>query len=136
MAQTTLTITTILGRQELTGDRGPFLLASVQGIEGISIPFSYDLVLYRVVDAEDIDPSTLINTGAKIGIRRDDQHYVTRCGVFESFEKLGTTDKSNTAQTDFFVYRARLVPAVKMLDYEQVFRVFEDTSAMDIVREV
>ena len=69
LGETTLTISTILGRQELTGDRGPFLLASVQGIEGISMPFSYDLTLYRDMNAEDIDPSTLVNTGAKIGIR-------------------------------------------------------------------
>src|SRR4051812_15118096 len=136
MAQTTLTISTILGHQEPTGDRGPFLLAAVQGIEGISIPFGYDLTLYRAMNAEDIDPSTLINTAAKIGIRRDDKTYVTRCGVFEMFEKIGTTEKSSTAQTDFFVYRARLVPAMKMLDYEQVFRVFEGMTAMDIVREV
>ena len=136
LGETTLTISTILGRQELTGDRGPFLLASVQGIEGISMPFSYDLTLYRDMNSEDIDPSTLINTGAKIGIRRGDKKFVTRCGVFAMFEKIGTTEKSNNAQTDFSVYRAQLVPAIKMLDYEHVFRVFEDMAVMDIVREV
>ncbi len=135
MAETTLTITTILGQQQATGDRGPFLLAAVNGIEGISIPFSYDLTLFRRSGEEDVDPSLLINTPAKFGIRRKKGGFLTRCGVFETFEKTGTNEQASKNQTDFLVYRARLVPVIKMLDYEQAFRVFEGMTVMDIVKE-
>lgn len=140
MADTTLKITTILGAQESSGDRGPFLLSSVQGVEGVSLPFYFDMVLYRALEAEDVDVSTLINTPAKFGILTKDEstevkYYATRGGVFKSFEKVGTTKLPMTAQTDFVVYRARLVPAFAMLEYEQVFRVFENMTVIEIIKE-
>ena len=69
MAETTLTIDTVKGKQEHTDDKGPFLLAMVQGSEGISLPFSYDVTMYRSEDLPEVDPRDMINTPATIGIR-------------------------------------------------------------------
>ena len=69
MAETTLTIDTVKGKQEHTGDAGPFLLAMVQGSEGISMPFCYDVTMYRSEDLPEVDARDLINTSATLGFR-------------------------------------------------------------------
>lgn len=134
MAAATLSIRTIKGAQSETGDKGPFLLAAVQGVEGVSIPYAYDLTLYRLPTEDDVDPSEMIDTPAKFGIRHDHK-YLTRCGVFRSFEKTGTTEVKHTSQTEFVIYRAQVVPAIAMLDYEQRFRVFERMDMPEILTE-
>ena len=50
----------VLGRQNDMDDEGPLLLSSVQGIEGVSMPYAYDVVMYREPDAGDIDPKRTI----------------------------------------------------------------------------
>ena len=45
--RTTLTISTILGDQQVSGDIGPLLLSAVQGMEGISMPYAYDVTMFR-----------------------------------------------------------------------------------------
>jgi uncharacterized protein involved in type VI secretion and phage assembly len=135
-----LSITTVFGNQVETEDAGPFLLAAVQGVEGISIPFSFDLTLYRRTDFIDVNPTEFIGTRAAIGIldTEGDSNQVLRmrCGVIETMEKAGTNEQVSTGQTNLLIYRARLVPAIKMLDYEQVFRVFENMTVLDILEEV
>jgi uncharacterized protein involved in type VI secretion and phage assembly len=131
----TLTITTVLGEQQGL-ETGPFLLAAVQGIEGVSVPFSYDLTLYRSPLAGDVNPARIVNTAAKFGIARKDKTYITRAGVIDTFEKTGTTERKFQAREDFLVYRARLVPAIQLLGREQVFRVFEGMTVLEIIREV
>ena len=135
MSKATLTIRTNLGQQESEGDKGPFLLASVQGVEGFSIPYSFDLTLYRALSDKDVDPSLLIDTPAKYGVLFKGDKYLTRSGVFKSFEKAGTTEVANTAQTNFIIYNAKLVPAIAMLEFEQVFRVFEQMDVIEIIEE-
>lgn len=44
--RTTLTISTILGDQQVSGDKGPLLLSVVQGIKGISMPYAYDVTMF------------------------------------------------------------------------------------------
>jgi uncharacterized protein involved in type VI secretion and phage assembly len=134
----TLIITTVKGAQEFQGDRGPFLLANVQGVEGISIPFSYQVRMYRSINLDDIDPRDLINTPVTFGMRADTPEYSYRCGVFQSFEKDQTNERNFSAgwQQDYSVFRGVIVPAFKLLNYEVVFRVFEDMTVLEIIHEV
>jgi uncharacterized protein involved in type VI secretion and phage assembly len=155
--KTTLKIRTVKGTQEETDDKGPLLLAAIQGIEGISMPFAYDLTLYQRLRDDDIDPRTMINTPATIGIRGESgsplknipiispffnwieaQKYTYRRGIFQSFEKDETNERrfEGGGQTDFRVYKARIVPAFKMMDYETRYRVFEDMTVYEIMEEV
>jgi uncharacterized protein involved in type VI secretion and phage assembly len=140
MDGTTLMISTMLGAQKQTNDRGPLLLRSVQGQEGISTPFAYDLIMYRLADPDtmDLDPSWLLNTRATFGMRGNTDQFSFRTGIFQSFEK----DSTNEGQfeqglgTDFRVYRGRLVPAFQMLEREIKYRIFENRTVLEIMEEV
>ncbi|MBO0801013.1 MAG: phage late control D family protein, partial [Blastocatellia bacterium] len=131
-------IDTILGQQQDAHDRGPLLLAAVQGIEGISMPFAYDVTMYRHMEDGDIDPTKMISTPVTIGMRGKTNEYTYRSGVFQTFQKAGTNEQNweKGFQTDFRVFNARIVPAFKMLDYEIRYRVFEDKTVLEIIQEV
>jgi uncharacterized protein involved in type VI secretion and phage assembly len=140
MARTTLTIDTVLSKQQQTGDRGGLLLANVQGQEGVSTPFAYDVMMYRKAEAGffDIDPSWLLNTRATIGMRGETDEFSYRTGIFQSFEKDSTNESvfDTGLQGDFRVYRGRLVPAFQMLEREVRYRVFENKTVIEIMEEV
>ncbi len=139
MARTTLKITTILGAQQDTGDEGPLLLSSVQGIEGISVPFAFQVRMFRSIHIDDIDPRQMINTPVTFAIVRADTHdYTYRSGIFQSFEKDETNEQhwDEDWQTDYRVFNGIIVPAFKLLDYEVTFRVFEDMTVLEIIKEV
>jgi uncharacterized protein involved in type VI secretion and phage assembly len=145
MASTTLTIDTILGQQQPTGDRGPLLLAAAQGVEGISTPYAYDVTMYHSLDAPDIDPQQLINTPVTIGMRgpssvlyQELDYYTYRRGIFQTFEKDETTEhpREQGFQKNFRVYKGRIVPAFKMLDFEIRYRVFEELTVLEIMQEI
>jgi len=136
--KTTLKIDTNLGIQQETGDEGPLLLAMVQGIEGISMPYAYDVTMYRHVEDGDLDPRDMINTNVAIHMRGKTDNYTTRRGVFLTFEKDGTNKRTfdRGKQTDFRVFRARIVPTFKMLDYEIRYRIFEQQTVLEIIEQV
>src|SRR6202021_3931403 len=136
--KTTLKIDTKLGRQAETGDEGPLLLAMVQGIEGVSMPYAYDVTMYRHIKDGDLNPREMINTKVAIHMRGKTDNYTSRRGVFQTFEKDGTNKRTfeKGTQTDFGVFRARIVPSFKMLDYELRYRVFEQMTVLDIIKEV
>jgi uncharacterized protein involved in type VI secretion and phage assembly len=138
MGMTTLKIDTLLGRQEETGDKGPLLLASVQGTEGISIPYAYDVTMYRRISDGDIDPRRMIDTNVTIHMRGSTGAYTARRGVFQTFEKDGTNLQPDERQWQRFfrVFRARIVPSFKMMDFEIRYRVFEDMTVLGIMKEV
>jgi uncharacterized protein involved in type VI secretion and phage assembly len=157
MAKTTLKIDTVLGRQEDTDDKGPFLLSSVQGVEGVSTPYAYDVVLYRLLrdkDAPvrvgpdgtvrlgpvrpDIDPTKLINTPVTIYMRGRSDTYTARHGIFQTFEKdsIDYQEPSKGRKRDSRVYRGRIVPVFKRLDAEILYRVFENMTVLQILEEV
>ena len=145
MASTTLLIDTVLGQQQPTGDSGPLLLAAVQGVEGMSSPYAYDVTMYHTLDGRDIDPQDLVNTPVTIGMRgpssvvyKELDYYTYRRGFFQSFEKDETTQHNweQGLQRDFRIYRGRIVPVFKMLDYEIRYRVFEEMTVLEIMQEV
>ena len=112
-----------------------FLLVMVNGTEGVSIPYSYDVTLFRPKTKPDINPKLIINTVATIRIDTSDPKNLVRffrTGVFEHFEKAGTGTKND----DFRVYTGRIVPAFKMLDREVLFRVFENQNVVTILDTV
>jgi uncharacterized protein involved in type VI secretion and phage assembly len=141
---TTLKIDTVLGRQQNMDDEGPFLLSSVQGMEGVSMPYTYDVVLYRpLVDKDgqtssDVDPTKLINTPVTIHMRGRSDTYTARRGIFQTFEKdtIDFQTVSKGRKLDSRVYRARIVPVFKRLDAEILYRVFENMTVLDILEEL
>jgi uncharacterized protein involved in type VI secretion and phage assembly len=139
---TTLLVNTELGFQKLTGDEGPFLLASVVGSEGVSLPFSYILSVYRDPAAGQVDPKILLDKTATFGmlgkglVSHADDRYIFRHGTIDRFEKTGMTNLPLGDQHDFLTYTMRLVPAFKMLDRESAYRTFENTNVLDIIKEI
>ena len=90
--RTTLTISTILGDQQVSGDKGPLLLSAVQGMEGISMPYAYDVTMFREIEDGDIDPAKMIGTRATIGMRAKTDNFTFRRGIFQTFDKAGTNE--------------------------------------------
>lgn len=135
---TTLKIATRLGAQQDTGDSGNLLLQMIQGVEGISMPFSYDVTLLRYISDGDVNIRELINTPVTIGMRGQTDIYTFRRGVILNMEKDETNKArfEEGAKTEFRVYKAKIVPALKLLDYEVKYRVFENVSVLNILEEV
>jgi uncharacterized protein involved in type VI secretion and phage assembly len=134
MAAKLLTIGVNIPGKDPAASRGEFELVMVNGVEGISIPYSYDVRLFRKKDQPDINPREIINTVATIEVNRfeDKLEPFIRTGIFEHFEKAGR----GTRDDEFRVYTGRIVPAFKMLDREVVFRIFENQDVVAILEKV
>jgi uncharacterized protein involved in type VI secretion and phage assembly len=131
-----LRIETVLDAAEkgLPGD--PLLLIKVEGEEGISMPYHFDLIMYRSAaknKARPIAPEMLINTAATIHIRGEpqDSPFASRRGIFKSFQKLDSAQPE-----DYVRFGGRLVAPFTMLELEAVFRVFENQSVLDTIKQV
>jgi uncharacterized protein involved in type VI secretion and phage assembly len=111
-----------------------FELVMVTGHEFISKPYQYDVTLFqRKKDSKPIDPRAIINSTATIHINKNAQggfNAFRRLGVFEYFEKHGTSTK----HPDFRLYTGRIVPPFKLLDREVLFRVFENQDVVSILK--
>ena len=132
-----LRIDTVLSAKEKGTAGDPLLLVKIQGNEGISQPFSYDVTMFRDKGKRDIDPDQLINTVARIGIKpASDQDevpaslYFPRKGVIEHFERASGNVRG------FRVYNARIVPAFKLMGLEIRYRIFEHKTPKQIIDEV
>ena len=68
-----LKISTVLDtlprEKQLKGD--PFLMVGLSGLEGFSLPYSYNATLWRARDKPYVDPGDLINTPATIFVKLD-----------------------------------------------------------------
>jgi uncharacterized protein involved in type VI secretion and phage assembly len=150
-----LRIDTILNtdpdEQKLNGD--PLLLARLDGVEGISRLSAYDLVILRDAGGTAgqarpiLDTTRLIGTHVEIGARpsntppgnmkeQGQDIFYKRVGVFEAFEDLLGIDITHLVLThhrDFHIYRARVVPWVKVLTRDIRYRVFENKTVVDII---
>ena len=131
-----LRIETVLDAAEkgLLGD--PLLLIKVEGEEGISTPYYFDLIMYRSAaknKTNPIDPKMLINTAATIHIRGEpqDSPFTSRRGIFRNFWKLDSAQPE-----DYVRFGGRLVAPFTMLDLEAVFRVFESQSVLDTIKQI
>jgi uncharacterized protein involved in type VI secretion and phage assembly len=135
-----LRIETVRSAAEKSIPGDPLLLIKFDGEEGISIPYQYDIVMYRSADRNKTHPleaKMLVGTVAKIHIRGEDEKCetlplkLTREGVFLTFEQLESDQPD-----DYVKFGARLVPHFKLLDFESVFRVYEQISVLNIIRQV
>jgi uncharacterized protein involved in type VI secretion and phage assembly len=119
-------------------DRSVFDLVMVQGSEGISMPYSYEVTLFQKKalqgqERKPIKPEEIINTVATIEINRKLEGFrpFHRIGVFEQFEAKGTVPNN----PEFRLYSGRIVAPFKMLDREVLFRVFENQNVVTILKE-
>jgi type VI secretion system secreted protein VgrG len=136
-----LKIDTVLGPATQLNGEDPLLLTSVDGQEGISVPYTYDLVLMRrhVDDESDrkVDVTKLLGSSARIGLLSTDKDdegkrkYVHRLGCFSQFEKVGLSKRLR-----LLIFKARLIPAVMYWGGGVTFRVFEKMNVVDIIKEV
>jgi uncharacterized protein involved in type VI secretion and phage assembly len=151
-----LRIDTILNadaaEKKFEGD--PLLLVKLDGVEGISRLFAYDVIMLRdaggrqgeKVNGEKrppIETTQLIGTHAEIGARpsdkkdnKEDEIFFKRVGMFETFEDILGLDITHFVkehERDFHIYRARVVPWVKVLSRDICYRVFEKKTVVEII---
>ncbi|HEV8678243.1 MAG TPA: contractile injection system protein, VgrG/Pvc8 family, partial [Stellaceae bacterium] len=145
-----LRIDTILSsdaaENQFTGD--PLLLVKIDGIEGVSRLFAYDIIMLRDAGGSQgetvngnprppLDVTKLIGTHAELGCRSStDLNLFKRVGMFESFEdvsKLDITHLAGIHARDFHVYKARVVPWIKALTRDICYRVFEEKTVVEIL---
>ena len=120
-----LKIDTILGAAANLNSTDPLLPTSLDGQEGVSVPFTYDLVLMRRLQEDgggEVPINRILGTSARIGLLsgNDDQGnptYIHRVGSFSQFEKTGLSRKRK-----LLVYKARLIPAVMLWGGGVTFR--------------
>ena len=135
-------ISTILGPGKGQDETDPLLLAQISGTEAVSATFAFELTLLQRTTNNDgsprkkIEPVELINTVATFGISEainDGEFFLwhDRHGVIDRFEEVGHNPFPN-----FRCYTARLVPALKLLERERTFRIFEDLDALTVIRTV
>jgi uncharacterized protein involved in type VI secretion and phage assembly len=143
-----LQIQTILdsdpAEKKISGD--PLLLTQVDGTEGMSKLFSYDVVMLREAGGIEgnkrptLDPHKLIGTQVKFGVRQGtSDSFQYRVGMFESFEEVVGVDITHLAGfhvRDFLTYRARIVPWVSVLTRDLSYRVFEGATVGQILTEI
>jgi uncharacterized protein involved in type VI secretion and phage assembly len=124
----------------------PLLLTKVTGSEALSAPFLYEVTMVRSLERDrriPLDPAKLINTVARIGVGLEAQgptfgtapnRWLLRGGVFQSIESLGTATLQRTRH--YRVYRATVVPPFAMMQREIAFRIFENLSPADIIKNM
>jgi uncharacterized protein involved in type VI secretion and phage assembly len=124
----------------------PLLLTKVTGSEALSAPFLYEVTMVRSLDRDrriPLDPAKLINTVARIGVGLEAQgptsgatpnRWLLRGGVFQSIESLGIATLQRTRH--YRVYRATVVPPFAMMQREIAFRIFENLSPADIIKNM
>ena len=133
-------ISTVFGPGAGQDEFDPLLLAQISGTEAVSAPYAFDLtILQRTTNAdgsprEKIEPTKLINTVASFGMseaENDGQffNWHDRHGVIDRFEEVGRNPFPGVR-----CYTARFVPALKLLERERTFRIFEDVDVLTAMR--
>jgi type VI secretion system secreted protein VgrG len=105
------------------------LIESLQGVEGISRLFEYDVELLATVDTK-IDPKSLIGAKVAVALGLNDAHgsrWIN--GIITSFDQCA-------GDKEFDVYRARIVPSMWQLNLSANCRVFQNKSVLEIAKAV
>ena len=135
-------ISTVFGTGAGQDETDPLLLAQISGTEAVSAPYVFDLTILQRTTNDDgsprdkIEPVKLINTVASFGMSEGENdgqffNWHDRHGVIDRFEEVG-----RNPFPEFRCYTARFVPALKLLERERTFRIFEDTDALTAIRSV
>jgi uncharacterized protein involved in type VI secretion and phage assembly len=148
-----LRIDTIL-KNEPGFEGDPLLLVKLDGVEAISRLYAYDVIMLRDAGGQEgekvngqkrppLDTTKLIGTHAVISARpskeekqSDDTIFFKRYGMFETFEDLLALDITHLFKLhmrDFHIYRARVVPWIKVLSRDVCYRVFEGKTVVEII---
>jgi uncharacterized protein involved in type VI secretion and phage assembly len=128
-----LILDTVLGPPAKKDLTDPLCPIKLQGQEGISIPYTYELTVIRHLDLKDFDPRILIGTVAKFGVleKEDPETFIFRCGMIDRVEKVG-----KTSRFDRLMYKLHLVPPFQVLGRETRFRIFEHRTVVEILEEM
>ncbi len=115
-------------RFEIIGQSHAFKVSSFEGEEGLSRLFQYTLEL--VTEDGDLDLSTLVGQAARLSIH----------GADESIERVvhGTISRMDHGDTGrrYTTYYVDLVPRVLWLTQRSNCRIFQNLTAIDIVKQV
>ena len=123
-AEQYLAIKTTAGDQKLQ-------IVSISGAERLSTPYAYDIELYTTVDG--LSWEDLVGSEATVTINGTGQASDTRHihGIFSEFALAGSWDGAKRTY-----FRATLVPPLALLDLRQDCRIFQNKSALDIIKQV
>jgi uncharacterized protein involved in type VI secretion and phage assembly len=131
----------------------PVVLAKLDGTEGVSKLYSYDISLLRDARRPPLRLENLIDTKVLLGVRYQsddkdapappkDDPFIYRVGIFESMTEpmdinkvwLGSHGAKRNLVRQFRVYRAHVVPAISLLSRDVRYRIFENKTVLDIVK--
>ena len=105
------------------------LIESLDGAEGISRLFEYDVELLATVDTA-IDPKSVVGAKVAVAIALSDvqgSRWIN--GIVASFEQCAGDE-------EFDMYRARIVPSMWQMTLSSNCRVFQNKTVLDIVKAV
>jgi type VI secretion system secreted protein VgrG len=118
-----LTIKTPLGKDVL-------ILDVLDGTEQISEPFCFSLEMYST--SPDLDLTALVGKEVQITYKHGSaKRYF--CGIVGTAEQGWTVKKDKNKYT---FYKAQIYPKFWMLKFTKDYRIFQNKSAMDIIKEV
>jgi type VI secretion system secreted protein VgrG len=119
-----LAIKTTAGDQKLQ-------IVSISGTERLSTPYAYEIELYTTVDG--LSWEGLVGSEATVTINGTGKSSDTRHihGIFSEFALAGSWDGAKRTY-----FRATLVPPLALLDLRQDCRIFQNKSALDIIKSV
>jgi type VI secretion system secreted protein VgrG len=118
-----LTIQTPLGKDKLIMDR-------FDGVEQISDPFCFSLDMHST--EPDLDLSKLVGKEVQITYKYGKQKRYF-CGVVGTAEQGWTVRKG---KNNFTFYQAKVYPKFWLLKFTQDYRIFQNKSGIDIIKEV
>jgi type VI secretion system secreted protein VgrG len=103
------------------------LLNGLNGLEAISMPFSFQLDVLSVFP--DIDPLAVLRTAVAISLRLPDGNDRVIHGIVSRFAQLGMRD-------DLVYYRAEVVPWLWFLSLSRESRIYQEMTVPDILEQV
>ena len=115
------------------------MLRSAGGVQGQKRP---PLTIKQLTDMIGTQAKISLRPSVKPGSKMDEQGqdvWYTRVGMFETFEDMLALDVTHLVKVhmrDFHMYRARVVPWVKVLTRDIRYRVFEKKTVVDIIEAI
>lgn len=109
------------------------LVHKVEGVEGLSRLFDFQLTLMSLDDA--IAPADIIGKRVRLELETLDgmRHWT---GIFVSFGRTGVRQLGGQEQDEATVYQAQLVPWAWQLQLHEDSRIFQEVSVPDIVEHL
>ncbi len=104
------------------------LLESFEGIEGVSVPFQFELGMLS--ESTSLDMKGLLSQPVVVSIRLPDDSDRSIHGLVSRIEEV------ESGLDGFTAYRAEIVPWIWFLSLFQDCRIFQNKSALDIVKQV